>query len=65
VEQADGMVRIRGFGCLLAAAVQGRPQVCRAMETLLAEFLATPVRECCERGERPRCCFEIVAGGEA
>jgi hypothetical protein len=39
--------------------------VCRAMETLLAEFLATPVRECCERGERPRCCFEIVAGGEA
>ena len=64
VEQVDGAVRIRGFGCLLAAAVQGRPQVCRAMEALLAEFLATPVRECCERGERPRCCFEIVAGGE-
>jgi hypothetical protein len=64
VEHVDGAVRIRGFGCLLAAAVQGRPQVCRAMETLLAEFLATPVHECCERGERPRCCFEIVAGSE-
>jgi len=30
------------------------------MEALLAEFLETPVRECCERNERPRCCFEIT-----
>lgn len=60
LERLNGTVRIRGFGCLLAAAVQGRPQVCRAMEALLSEFLETPVRECCDRGERPRCCFEIV-----
>ena len=62
LERIDRTVRIRGFGCLLAAAVQGKPHVCRAMETLLAEFLETPVRECCERGERPRCCFEIDVG---
>jgi hypothetical protein len=30
------------------------------MESLLAELLEAPVRECCERGERPRCCFEIT-----
>lgn len=60
VERMNGTVRIRGFGCLLAAAVQGRPQVCRAMEALLGEFLETPVRECCERGERPRCCFKVT-----
>jgi DeoR family transcriptional regulator, suf operon transcriptional repressor len=60
VEQVNGVARIRGFGCLLAAAVQGRPQVCHVMEALLTEFLETPVRECCERGERPRCCFEIA-----
>jgi predicted ArsR family transcriptional regulator len=60
VERMNGTARIRGFGCLLAAAVQGRPQVCRAMEALLGEFLEAPVRECCERGERPRCCFEIT-----
>jgi predicted ArsR family transcriptional regulator len=60
VERSDGTMRIRGFGCLLAAAVHGKPQVCRAMEALLAEFLETPVRECCERNERPRCCFEIT-----
>jgi len=64
VERANGIVRIRGFGCVLAAAVQGRPQVCRAMEALLTEFIETPVRECCERGERPRCCFEILPGSE-
>jgi predicted ArsR family transcriptional regulator len=59
LERIDHTVRIRGFGCLLAAAVQGKPHVCRVMETLLAEFIGTPVRECCERAERPKCCFEI------
>jgi predicted ArsR family transcriptional regulator len=65
VERVDGTARIRGFGCLLAAAVQGRPQVCHAMESLLEEFIGAPVRECCDRGERPRCCFEILEGASA
>jgi hypothetical protein len=29
------------------------------METLLGELIGTPVRERCERGAQPRCCFEI------
>jgi hypothetical protein len=29
------------------------------MEGLLTELLNVPVRECCDRGEHPRCCFEI------
>ena len=60
VTRTNGTVRIRGFGCLLATAVQGRPHVCRAMEALLERLLEAPVRECCERGERPRCCFDIT-----
>lgn len=60
IERLAGMVRIRGFNCLLAAAVNGQPHVCRAMESLLEELVESPVRECCDRGERPRCCFEIV-----
>lgn len=60
IERENGTVRIRGFGCLLAAAVQGQPHVCRAMESLLEALIGAPVRECCDRGERPRCCF-IVA----
>jgi len=59
-EKVDGGYIIEGRGCLLAAAVHGRPEVCRAMEGLLAELLEVPVRECCERGERPRCCFQIA-----
>jgi predicted ArsR family transcriptional regulator len=60
VERSNGGLVIRGYGCLLSAAVHGRPEVCRAMESLLAELLEAPVRECCERGERPRCCFEVA-----
>ena len=63
VEKSNGGLIIRGYGCLLSAAVHGRPEVCRAMESLLTELLEAPVRECCERGERPRCCFEVPAAG--
>jgi len=59
VERSNGTVRIRGFGCLLAAAVHDQPHVCHAMESLLGELIGAPVRECCDRGDRPRCCFEI------
>ena len=59
VERSEDVLRIRGFGCLLAAAVHGQPHVCRAMESLLGELVGAPVRECCERGAQPRCCFEI------
>ena len=38
----------------------GRPEVCWAMESLLAELLEAPVRERCKRGERPRPCFEVA-----
>ena len=60
VEQRNGGFVIRGHGCVLAEAVYGRPEVCRALESLLAELLEVPVRECCERGEHPRCCFEVA-----
>jgi predicted ArsR family transcriptional regulator len=59
IEKLNGGLVIRGHACLLASAVHGRPEVCRAMESLLAELIDAPVRECCERGERPRCCFEV------
>lgn len=59
VEALDGGYVIRGYGCLLSAAVHGRPEVCRAIESLLTELVEVPVHECCERVARPRCCFEI------
>lgn len=59
LESWDGGFILRGYGCALAEAVHGRPEVCRAVESLLAHVVEVPVRECCERGERLRCCFEI------
>jgi predicted ArsR family transcriptional regulator len=64
IDRLDGGFVIRGYGCLLSQAVHRRPEICRAMESLLAELVEAPVRECCERdGERPRCCFEIAVRG--
>jgi predicted ArsR family transcriptional regulator len=61
VERLDGGFVIRGVStCMLAQAVHGRPDVCRAIEALVTELVDVPVRECCERSaDRPRCCFEI------
>ena len=65
VEPVDHGFIIRGYGCLLAEAVHGRPEVCRAVESLLAELLQVRVEECCERGERPRCCFRIDGAADS
>jgi hypothetical protein len=31
------------------------------VETLLTELTGVPVHEHCDRGEKPRCCFEIAS----
>ncbi|HJR60782.1 MAG TPA: hypothetical protein VJ813_15335 [Vicinamibacterales bacterium] len=57
--EGNGGYIIRGFGCPLAALTGKHHGVCLAMESLVAEFVGVPVRECCNRAERPQCCFEI------
>lgn len=59
IEKSTGRFVLRGHGCLLAEAVHGRPEVCHAVERMLAELVQAPVEQCCEHGERPRCCFII------
>jgi len=62
VEEHDGRLVIRGYSCPLALAVRENPRVCEAVEALLSRHVGKPVRERCERGERVRCCFEVVGG---
>ena len=64
IEAVEESFVIRGHGCLLSEAVHGRPEVCQAVERMLAELIEVPVEQCCERGERPRCCFKIAGGTE-
>jgi DeoR family transcriptional regulator, suf operon transcriptional repressor len=58
VKRNGGYV-IQGKGCPLAALTGKHPGVCLAIESLIAEMLRVPVRECCDRSEQPKCCFEI------
>ena len=61
VVMESGVPTIRGFGCPLSATVSRRPETCRAVETLVSEVAGAPARECCDHGERPRCCFRVGA----
>lgn len=59
VEKDEDTLQLRGYGCPLSAAVTARAEVCHAVEALLSEVIGTPVREHCDRGDRPRCCFHV------
>jgi predicted ArsR family transcriptional regulator len=65
VEEQDGRLFLRGRSCPLAGTVAGHSEVCRLGETLIAELIGTPVRTCCEVGDRPRCCFEVLGSEDA
>ena len=60
LEEQDGAVVIRGYSCPLGGVTPAHPDVCRMAETQIAELAGVPVHERCDRGERPRCCFEIA-----
>jgi predicted ArsR family transcriptional regulator len=59
VVRDGGTLRLRGWACPLSATVTRRPELCRAVEAMVAEIAGVPARECCEHGARPRCCFAI------
>ncbi|HEX8774547.1 MAG TPA: ArsR family transcriptional regulator [Pyrinomonadaceae bacterium] len=59
VERAEGKLLIRSGGCPLSAAVIEHPEVCELAEALVTEIIGVPVREHCDRGESPKCCFEL------
>jgi predicted ArsR family transcriptional regulator len=64
LEERDGGLIIRGYSCPLAGVTPDHPEVCRMAETLIAELAGVPVREHCDRGERPRCYFEIASADD-
>lgn len=58
-ERDGGAFVICGYSCPLSAVVPGHPEVCRPAEALLTAITGVPVYERCDRGEIPRCCFEV------
>jgi predicted ArsR family transcriptional regulator len=59
VTDEAGTLLLRGTGCPLASTVTSRPETCHAVESFVSEIVGAPVRECCARDGRPRCCFTV------
>ena len=60
VERTEEALVIRGTGgCPLSGSTAHRAELCGALEAFLAQLVGARVTECCDRGERPRCCFEV------
>jgi predicted ArsR family transcriptional regulator len=59
VDRRNGGFVLQGEGCPLAAITDKEPAVCLAVESLVRQLVGGSVRECCNRGGRPRCCFQI------
>jgi predicted ArsR family transcriptional regulator len=60
LEVSDGGFVVRGYSCPLAAVTPDHPEVCRMAEALINEVTGVTVHERCDRGVRPRCCFEVA-----
>jgi predicted ArsR family transcriptional regulator len=63
VARRNGGFVLQGEGCPLAAITDKEPAVCLAVESLVRQLVGGSVRECCNRGGRPRCCFQIHPAG--
>jgi predicted ArsR family transcriptional regulator len=59
VEAYEGGLRIRGYSCPLAAILPGHPEACELATSVVAEATGYPVTEQCDKGQPPRCWFEI------
>jgi predicted ArsR family transcriptional regulator len=59
LEEQESRLYVRGFACPLSQIVAEHPKLCLVAQVLVSELLGREVREQCERGERPRCCFMI------
>jgi predicted ArsR family transcriptional regulator len=59
LQESDGKHRIVGNGCALSAVTAHHPEACLIAEALLSEIVGVPVKELCQHGKAPHCCFEI------
>lgn len=60
VEKAGKGWRLQAYGCPLSAVTAGHPELCELGKALVQEVVGEPVTECCQRGDHPRCAFEIA-----
>lgn len=62
VRDGDDGWTLRSAGCPLSRVVSQSPEVCRLVESIVAEVTGCRTREICERDGLPRCAFVIRSG---
>jgi predicted ArsR family transcriptional regulator len=60
-QDAQGRAIIQGQRCPLGEIVGDHPELCQALETLIAQLLGESVCECCDRSDPPHCRFIVGA----
>lgn len=61
VEKTAEGWRLQGYGCPLSAVTAGHAELCELGKALVEEVVGEQVTACCQRGEHPRCGFEIAS----
>jgi predicted ArsR family transcriptional regulator len=56
----DKLVIFSVTSCPFDTSVSKHPEVCRLAETFLSQVTGLKIREYCQKGEHPKCSFEIV-----
>ena len=60
-DESEGKQFIHGQnGCPLAAVTATHPEACLIVQSLLSKIIGVRAKKCCEYGETPRCCFELL-----
>jgi predicted ArsR family transcriptional regulator len=59
VEEDKSKFVILAHGCPFEEVVNSDGGICIAMETFMGKLIGVPVRQCCDRGERTNCRFEV------
>lgn len=60
VEKTAEGWRLHAYGCPLSAVTAGHPEMCELGKALVEEVVGAQVTEYCQRGEHPRCGFELA-----
>lgn len=63
VKTVEGKLLIHSLSsCPFAATTTEHPEICHLAEVLLSEVTGLEVKEHCQRGDAPKCTFEIITG---
>ena len=62
LQREAGATLVRSCSCPLATVTASHPELCAVFAGVVGDVLGAVVREKCDRGDAPRCCFQVAHG---